>query len=127
MITTKTCIKCEETKLITDFHKNGSKHPRRPVCKKCRLGNYNDAGERLYTVYYLPEEHYVGCTGVSLKQRLASGKHGKLITIGVEVILQTTDIYEASAAEAKLHSIGYLGKGHATYANQYSKRFTNEQ
>ena len=68
-----------------------------------------------YTVYYLPEEHYIGMT-VSLHNRLIAhkNKHNRHVQ-DVEVVGKYKTKKEALAVEAKLHSMGYLGRNNGMF------------
>tara|TARA_R110000782_G_C14534762_1_gene382928 strand:- start:63 stop:443 length:381 start_codon:yes stop_codon:yes gene_type:complete len=63
----------------------------------------------LYTVYYLKEEHYAGMTTI-LQYRLKSHKHNGKHIEDVEVVGKYETKEEALMVEAKLHSMGYLGR-----------------
>lgn len=64
----------------------------------------------LYTVYYLPEEHYVGQTH-SIKKRIEDHRYArKRHVLDVEVLAKFETRKEALAFEAKLHDMGYHGK-----------------
>ena len=61
-----------------------------------------------YSVYYLPEEHYVGYTN-RFKQRLAEHRSKKnRITEGATVIAKFESA-DAHLFETRLHQRGYLG------------------
>ena len=67
----KTCTNCRKTKPITDFNKNRGSH--RNQCKDCRKAKGHFRKKRFkdghYSVYYLPEHHYVGMTN-SIRARM---------------------------------------------------------
>lgn len=62
----------------------------------------------LFTVYYLPEEHYVGMTNF-LTRRLRQHKHVGRHVQDAEAVCSFETKSEALAFEAKLHSFGYNG------------------
>ena len=64
--------------------------------------------DRHYTVYYLPEEHYVGKT-YRYKARLKEhDKSGKIIE-GAEIVWITKSPAMANLMEAYLHTFDYNG------------------
>ena len=70
--------------------------------------NKESRKEECYSVYYLPEEHYVGMTG-GIKNRMRRHKFDGMITDGYEIVFTSTNKKEALAFEGKLHSLGYNG------------------
>ena len=65
-----------------------------------------------YTLYYLPEEHYVGCTN-RLKLRMSEHRRKKnRHVLDVEVIATFSSKREALDAEKIAHSLGYRGSCH---------------
>ena len=107
----KTCTNCRKTKPITDFNKN--RGSRRNQCKDCRKAKGHFKKKRFkdghYSVYYLPEHHYVGMTN-SIRSRMQEhrSKH-KRITDGYEIIGTYERAVDAHVTEAILHSMGYYG------------------
>ena len=90
--------------------------------KKAYNKDYNEANkDGLYTVYYLPEEHYAGMTTI-LGHRLAKHKseYNRHIE-DVEIIGKYKTKAEATRVEATLHAMGYLGK------HPYAKKLTLKQ
>ncbi len=61
-----------------------------------------------YTVYYLPEEHYIGVT-TRLKRRMYSHKNNKRHVLDCEIVATFTTKKEAYICERYMHSIGYNG------------------
>jgi len=61
-----------------------------------------------FTVYYLPEEHYVGMTNC-LKKRLREHENQGKIIDGWEIIANFKRAVDAHLYETKLHCIGYHG------------------
>lgn len=116
---TAKCYKCKRTKKKSLFHKDNSRSSGvASYCKACkkksdskRAGNYgdkDDKGNYIYTVYYLPEEHYVGMTkdiGKRIKDHKKLGK----ITEGYEIIGQYSDPKMAHLVETRMHLMGYNG------------------
>ena len=64
-----------------------------------------------YSIYYLPEEHYVGITNQIDLRILNHSCKGK-ITVGCEIICEVSSKKEALQIERFFHSIGYIGAGH---------------
>ena len=64
----------------------------------------------VFSLYYLPEEHYVGVTKYVMRKRLSEHKNNNKIVEGAEVVCQFKNRREALDAERHLHSIGYNGK-----------------
>ena len=61
-----------------------------------------------YTVYYIPEEHYVGMTS-NPRYRMSKHKHlGKIID-GWEVLCSFENPILAHLMETRLHLMGYNG------------------
>lgn len=105
----KTCRICNESKTIDSFHRRGQGH--RTECKKCKSkidSKRTRMPDGFYSVYYLPEHHYVGMTN-SMKNRMQEHKHKGKITDGYEVVAQFGSAIEAHLAETMLHAIGYNG------------------
>lgn len=105
----KTCRICNESKSIDSFHRRGN--GRRTECKSCK--SVIDSGRRrlrddFYSVYYLPEHHYVGMTN-SMKYRMQEHKYkGKFID-NYEVVGSYSTAVEAHLTETMLHAMGYNG------------------
>ena len=105
------CSTCHKEKPLSKYHRNGDKHVR--MCKQCRKDRGHGLRERYrdghYTVYYLPEHHYVGMTN-ALKNRLQEhrSKNNRL-TDGVEIIGIYEKAVEAHITETMLHAMGYNG------------------
>ena len=62
----------------------------------------------MYTLYYLPEEHYIGITTNMynrLKRHKSQGNH----TTDVEVVAKFDNKKEALSTERYMHNIGYNG------------------
>ena len=119
----KTCRICNEAKSIDSFHRRGN--GRRTECKPCK--SLIDSGRRrrlcdnFYSVYYLPEHHYVGMTN-SMKHRMQEHKcKGKFID-NYEVVGSYSTAVEAHLTETMLHAMGYNGfyyKGQFLYSFGY--------
>ena len=107
----KTCIWCKKEKPLSEYHRQGDGH--RNGCKSCRKARGHYKTKRYkdghYTVYYLPEHHYVGMTN-ALRNRLREhrGRNGR-ITEGYEIIGTYKKAVDAHLVETILHSMGYYG------------------
>lgn len=107
----KACSNCGITKPFTEYHKNGNKY--RSMCKRCRKSRGHSKKVRHhdghFTVYYLPEHHYIGMTN-ALKNRLQEhrSKNGR-ITDGYEIVATFDRAVDAHLMETKLHAMGYDG------------------
>ena len=73
---------------------------------KKHLVNCRDS---FYTLYYLPEHHYIGVTNQP-KTRARSHRASGRVTRGFEVVAVFETKREALDAEFCLHKIGYYGK-----------------
>ena len=107
----RTCSTCNETKPITEYHRKGEGHVK--MCKSCRKDRGHSKRKRYksgyYTVYYLPEHHYVGMTN-ALKNRLQEHRSkNNRITDGYEIIGTYERAVDAHLLETKLHAMGYFG------------------
>jgi len=108
----KKCNKCKEEKLFTEFGTRLGK----PIgtCKKCKYKYNNDwrkkknSGDRLYYVYYLPEEHYVGFT-YNITERMYEHRNRGKITEGYEIYGGYKHPAAALMLEAYFHLHGYEG------------------
>jgi predicted GIY-YIG superfamily endonuclease len=83
------------------------------MCKRCRKSRGHSKKVRHhdghFTVYYLPEHHYIGMTN-ALKNRLQEhrSKNGR-ITDGYEIVATFDRAVDAHLMETKLHAMGYDG------------------
>ena len=111
----KKCNKCLEQK--TDFpimRKRNGKVYTRNVCRECFNARMRETKHKYskrdkhYSVYYLPEEHYVGMT-IKLKDRIISHSGKGKITDGYEVLAQFESGIDAHLFETTLHQRGYHG------------------
>jgi hypothetical protein len=105
------CVWCKESKPFTEFHRKGDGY--RAGCKKCRKDRGHFKTKRFwdgyYTVYYLPEHHYVGMTN-ALRNRLREHRsRNKRITEGYEIIGVYERAVDAHLTETVLHAMGYNG------------------
>ena len=64
--------------------------------------------DNLYSVYYLPEEHYVGYTN-RLSQRISEHKSRGRFIDGYEILAKFECMYDAHIFETRLHKRGYNG------------------
>ena len=102
---TKTCNKCKESKPIDEFHiNNSSLDGLRNDCKRCRT----TPTDSHYTVYYLPEHHYIGMTN-HIKSRMQQNRKKGRITQGYEIVGKYNTPVEAHLVETSLHLLGYEG------------------
>ena len=83
----------------SDFIEKQREYSRKKYLKKRQ--NY-------FTVYYLPEEHYVGMTNC-LKRRLSAHKSQGKIIDGWEVVANFKRAVDAHLFETRLHCMGYEG------------------
>lgn len=66
-----------------------------------------------YSLYYLPEEHYIGVTN-QLDLRMLNHRCKGKVTEGYEVIMNTHTKREALNIERRFHKFGFRG-GNANY------------
>ena len=84
--------------------------------KQWRLDNkekqkayFNSFKDDFYTLYYLPEEHYIGITNrpkLRVNEHRSKGKH----VLDYEVVATFKDKRDALDAEIIFHKTGYNGK-----------------
>lgn len=107
----RSCSTCNKSKPLSEYHRKGDGHVR--MCKSCRRERGHGYKKRHkdghYTVYYLPEHHYVGMTN-AVKTRMEEhrSKHNR-ITEGYEIIATFERAVDAHLFETKLHAMGYEG------------------
>ena len=101
------CSKCCKTKIPSEFNKaNNKKRGYTNWCKSC-YAKYNiNKHDGIYTVYYLPEEHYCGYTR-SYDRRLQKHKSDGKDINGARVLFASKDWSTAVHHEAMFQS--YLG------------------
>ena len=76
---------------------------------KEKIKEKNRKGDGFYSVYYIPEEHYVGMTNC-VKFRLASHKHTSDRDLEGFRVLKTFDCpHKAHIYETQWHSMGANG------------------
>tara|TARA_R110000744_G_scaffold104800_4_gene200531 strand:- start:489 stop:866 length:378 start_codon:yes stop_codon:yes gene_type:complete len=113
------CFKCNRIKRKVLFHIDKSRKAGvSSYCKSCkskldrlrssRRGERNEKGDHIYTVYYLPEEHYAGMTKDLLRRISSHKKLGKIVD-GYEIVGQFENPKVAHLMETKLHIMGYNG------------------
>jgi hypothetical protein len=107
----RTCSICEKEKPISEYHRKVNGHVK--MCKGCRKerghGNRKRYRDGHYTVYYLPEHHYVGMTN-ALKNRMQEHRSkNKRFTSNYQVIGTYKRAVDAHLTETILHSMGYNG------------------
>ena len=98
----KSCKSCGNSFVpLNSLHSYCSK-----VCK--RKSNYISRRDDHYSVYYLPEEHYVGITN-SMYDRMQHHRHKGKIIEGYEVIAKFEREVDAMWLEIMFHQRGYHG------------------
>tara|TARA_R110000764_G_scaffold10253_4_gene31635 strand:- start:793 stop:1140 length:348 start_codon:yes stop_codon:yes gene_type:complete len=107
----KECSTCKQTKPLTEYHRKGDSH--RAECRQCRKdkGHHKSIRHRdgHFSVYYLPEHHYVGMTN-AMKHRMTEHRSkNNRFTRGYEVIAVFEEAVEAHLFETRLHAMGYNG------------------
>ena len=106
----RTCRICKEKKSFDNYHRREGGY--RTACKKCRAKIHKKkkrVNDGYYTVYYLPEHHYVGMTN-SVKYRMQEHRNkNKRFTEGYEIIGTYERAVDAHLVETILHTMGYNG------------------
>ena len=72
------------------------------------------AKSKEYSLYYLPEDHYIGVTN-QLSLRLVNHKRKSKHILGYEIVSVFKTKKEALRTERYLHSIGYNGSQKTNY------------
>ena len=107
----KTCRICKVCKDESNFHRRGDGY--RTECRSCKSVIDSKRKRRVrdgfYSVYYLPEHHYIGMTNC-VKNRMQEHrrKNGKF-TIDYEIVGTYNTAVEAHLTETALHCMGYKG------------------
>ena len=84
--------------------------------EKARQKAYQDSlKDEHYTVYYLPEDNYVGVTNALVRRLKEHKKRFNRHTESYEVMFTSSDKKEAYAFERKLHGMGYGGLNTGEY------------
>ena len=109
----KVCSRCETEKDLNLFYNDKTKRDGlRPDCKLCinkvKKANYESSKDSYHTLYYLPEEHYIGVSCRPSGRVRDHRVRGKLIDNWESVATFKTK-RDALDAEAYMHSIGYNG------------------
>ena len=134
----KICSKCNYLKPLTEFHtRKDSSDGYRKECKECKKkdtarqyqfrketttrNDYNK--DPYYTVYYLPEHHYVGMTNYLKRRMREHKKKGKIIE-GYEVVGRYKTAIQAHLYETMLHAMGYEG---FKYGNEQTRTQVRKQ
>ena len=77
--------------------------------KAIKLKSYYNRKDEHYSVYLLPDHHYVGITGcVSYRMNVHRSQHGRN-TDNVQILHTFKTRKEALAKEAEYHKQGFLG------------------
>ena len=88
--------------------------------RKAKVQAYKDTlKDNFFTIYYLPEEHYVGITNQPIIRMRNQRWNGK-ITTDWEVVTIVETRTEALKIESFMHSLGYIG---ACEWNTNSKKY----
>ena len=134
----KICSKCNYLKPLTEFHtRKDSVDGYRKECKECKKKDTarqyqfrkettprkKSTKDPYYTVYYLPEHHYVGMTN-SFKRRISEHKRKGKIIKGYEVVGRYKSQIQAHLYETMLHAMGYEG---FRYGNESAETETRTQ
>lgn len=116
----KKCNSCNEVKSLDDFYRDKSNERRnktttmyyKSTCKVCTVEALElwrlSKKDGHHSVYYLPEEHYVGMTDCMYSRMRAHGRDGK-ITEGYEVMATFERSVDAHWFETMCHQRGYRG------------------
>ena len=78
-----------------------------------------------YSLYYMPEEHYIGVTN-QLTIRMVNHRCKNKITEGYEVISTFSNKKEALKVEKLYHSIGYIGGRDYSHLKQYQNKLKKD-
>tara|TARA_R110002050_G_C8654276_1_gene490507 strand:+ start:38 stop:397 length:360 start_codon:yes stop_codon:yes gene_type:complete len=115
----KVCSKCKTDKDLSSFNKDVTKKDGlRPDCKVClravKKVYYESKKDSYYTLYYLPEEHYIGVS-CRPKGRVRDHRNRNKIVVGWESVATFKTKREALDAEAYMHEAGYNGINKTMY------------
>jgi hypothetical protein len=105
----KVCRICKDNKDLDGFHRRGDGY--RTECKSCKAiidSKRRRIPDGFYSVYYLPEHHYIGMTNC-MKNRMQEHRRKGKFTNGYEVVGRFKSPIEAHYIETKLHLLGYKG------------------
>jgi len=107
----KVCRVCNIDKPLEDYHRRGAGY--RNECKSCKSVIDSKRNRRKsdghYSVYYLPEHHYVGMTNCVHIRMQEHRLKSKRLTEGYEIIGVYKNAVDAHLTETFLHSMGYKG------------------
>lgn len=93
-----------------------------PVKEKVRSQKkYSNNRTEGFSVYYLPEEHYVGMTN-NLNRRLSHHKHTGKIIDNFEIVCYFKRQVDAHLYETWLHAMGYHGFFVGHYNENYGSK-----
>lgn len=109
------CRICGDKKPLSEYHRRGAGH--RTECKLCKSTYFKKKRfhDGHFTVYYLPEHHYVGMTN-ALRNRLQEHRSRKgRFTDGYEIIATFDRAVDAHLMETALHAMGYNGFYYKTF------------
>ena len=108
----KRCKSCKEEKPLSEFYKSGKYYQSK--CKPCHLeyykpgDKYHKYKDSFYSVYYIPEHHYVGMTS-HISRRMTNHRRLGKMTEGMEIIARFERAVDAHYLETLLHMRGYNG------------------
>lgn len=106
------CKGCGVVKPIKLFPYRKDKNVYRHKCKSCWSKKINkrfhEANETIISVYYLPEEHYVGLTN-NIPHRMRCHRQKGKLTDNYEILASFERYVDALWFEILFHQRGYLG------------------
>ena len=113
----KKCGCCKVDKSLNNFNKDKAKKDGlQSYCRECasdikrkEYWRKKSESDGLFSVYYLPEEHYVGITGCVWQRMRDHRNKGKKITEGYEIIAKFERAVDAHLMETLFHVRGYNG------------------
>jgi hypothetical protein len=102
------CSKCTKNKPADQFHRSNTRPQGvQRYCKECKK-KIDTTRKKLYYVYYLPRERYVGMTKHVTKRMQRHRERGK-DTRGYRIMLSTKNVKAAHLFESLLHLFGFKG------------------
>lgn len=115
----KVCKKCNQEKDYTSFYPNKARRDGyNSYCNACRKSYTESKKDGYYTVYFIPQDNYVGVTNSTFARKwlhTAEGRNmNKYITLG-----RFKERDEAYRLETIYHDLGYEGR-HKT--NRYVRK-----
>ena len=107
----KKCKQCFVSLPLDRFvvDERANKNYTRPRCRSCeRADRLKKEQDGFTSVYYLPEEHYVGMTG-RVKKRMSAHKSAGKNIINYKILRVFENEIEAHLYETQLHWMGFGG------------------